>query len=142
MASRYAKNIMYTPDTITIYNKTIESNTEAYYRTVVSDVYWESTVGASRRASGEAAEDKAFVAIPLDAENYIAPVDWEALADHSTNWTLKPGDYIVKNSVADEITALFTISDLRKKYDDVRRITSVDPLHGRSTVGHFEVRAK
>ena len=127
---------------VTIYNKTTESRAEAYYRTVVSGVYWESTIGANRRSRGDIADDKAFVMIPLDAVGYLEPKAWEALVDKSTAWSLRPGDYIVKGSVTDEITALFPITSLKEEYDDVLRITSVDPIPGMSTIGHFEVSAK
>jgi len=129
-------------DTVTIYNKTIESRTEAYYRTVVSGVYWESSIGANRKIRGDMADDKAFILIPLDATGYLAPKAWEALVDKSTGWTLRPSDYIVKGSIADEITALFTITSLKETYDDVLRITMAEPLPGISTTGHFEVSAK
>jgi len=130
----------------TIYNKAIDPDTrsEIYYRTVLSEVYWENRRAVNKLASGgDIKADKVLVMIPRSFEtNYLEPIAWRGLVDKTGKWTLQNGDIIVRGVVADEITSEFTASDLKRKYDDVLTINSVDSMDaGSERVRHWEVSA-
>lgn|SRR5690606_3676792 len=129
---------------ITIYNKFINAQKEYFQRSVVSDVVWQSTKSVSGLGSGKLANNTATILIPIgSASNYLPPKAWLALENKAGKWTLLEGDFIVRGEVADEITTTFTISALKKKYDYVVEITSVDDmLEGSEAVQHYEVGAK
>ena len=56
---------------------------------------------------------------------------------------MKEGDYVVRGLVADEISGAFTISDLKRKYRDCHRITSVDLMdNGSKHLQHYQVGAE
>lgn len=130
----------------TLYNKYIVSATraEAYQRTALGAVYWENRRAVNRIASGgDIKADKVLVMIPFSlGANYLEPVAWQKLTSKAGKWTLQPGDFIVKGAVTDTISSSFTISDLKKKYNDVMSISSVDPMDmGGVRVQHWEVSA-
>ena len=130
----------------TIYNKAIDPATrsEVYFRTVLSEVYWENRRAVNKLSSGgDLAADKVLVLIPMAlGENHLAPLAWQALEDKSGKWTLQTGDLIVRGVVLEEITGEFTVSDLKRKYDDVLAIKSVDRMDtGSARVRHWQVGA-
>lgn len=131
---------------ITVYNRAYDTvnKTEVYYRSVVSSVEWENRKGANIIASGGYLDsDQATIYIPITKSGYLAPRAWEALATKTGYWTLRPEDIIVKSAVTDSISSAFTITQLRKKYDDVLTITSVDTMDfGSISMQHFAVGAK
>lgn len=134
---------MRTNSDITIYNKYVDSGEEMYQRTVVKDTEWENRAAANKLASGGSIKaDTASIYIPFARNHgYLAPKAWQD--DRSGNWTLKTGDFIVKGEVDDEISSVFTISDLKSDYDDVVKITSVDTHDfGSLSMQHWEVNAK
>lgn len=144
----------------TIYNKYIVDGDEAYQRTQIVDIEWDSRKGANVLATGgNIAADAAKIVIPVSrGANYLAPSAWQALTTKTGKWTIQVGDYIVKGLIADEIHGLipevtgpplvpevpaFTITDLKNKYDDVLRISSVDLKDGGSQfLNRWEVAAK
>ena len=127
---------------VTIYNRYTVSRSDTYQRSVVEQVKWTDARAANRMAAGDIANDKAVISVLSDA-NYLAPIAWQALVTKTGKWTLQVGDYIVYGTVTDTITALFTISDLKAKYDNVLRITSVDTKEiGSVGLGYWEVSAK
>lgn len=142
----------------TLYNKYINPTTRAdeFQRTVLPAVYWENRRAVNKIASGgDIKADKALIMIPQsEGDDYLDPVAWQALADKTGKWTLQPGDMIVRGKVTDEITdevidelteevtPAFTVSDLKRKYDDVLNITSVDWMNaGSDRMKHWEVGA-
>ena len=142
----------------TLYNKTINPSTRAeeFQRTVLTAVYWENRRAVNKIASGgDIKADKAMVMIPQsEGANYLDPVAWQKLADKTGKWTLQAGDVIVRGAVTDEITdevidelteevtPAFTVSDLKRKYDDVLSITTVDWMDaGSEKVNHWEIGA-
>ncbi len=133
---------------ITIYNKYTDPTTrlEKYQRTVVSDVVWQGTKAASAANGGLLASNSVTIYIPFAlGTQYVKPIAWQALVTKTGKWTLREGDVIAKNSVTDEITTspVFTMTDLKAKYDDVVTITSVDTMdQGSPNMQHWQVGAK
>lgn len=130
----------------TLYNIHINPTTraEVCQRTVLNAVYWENRRAANKIASGgDIKSDKVLIMISFsEGEDYLEPVAWHALTSKIGKWTLQTGDIVVKGSVSDEISGSFTVSDLKKKYNDVLRISSVDTMDaGNERVWHWEVSA-
>jgi hypothetical protein len=129
----------------TIYNKHIVDGVEAYQRAQIEDIEWDSRKGANVLATGgNIAADAAKIVIPVSrGANYLPPAEWQALTTKTGKWTIQVEDYIVKGLVEDEISSAFTITDLKAKYDDVLRISSVDLKDGGSQfLNRWEVAAK
>jgi len=124
---------------ITIYNKI--SGTEQYQRTQISDVVWENRKVVNVIQSGLLSADQATIYIPFKrGENYLAPKTWQALITKTGRWTLQVGDFIVNGLITDEIGTGFTITALKKKYDDVLIIKSVDTMNmGSAAMRHWQL---
>jgi len=136
---------------LTIYNKYYDSDTklEAYQRFPLSAVEWEDRKASNVIASGgDQKANQAIIYIPFAVGNpyYLKPKAWLALSaeDKASYFTLQIDDILVKGSVSDTVnTTTFTASDLKAKYDDVLRITSVDTYDmGRFIMRHWKVGAK
>ena len=128
---------------ITIYNKYIASRSESYQRTVISDVFWQNIRASSQwRNGGDIAANKVVVYVPKSSgDSYLEPKAWQAAK--AGKFTFQEGDFIVHGVVTDEISASFTITDLKTKYDDVLAISEVDPhLYGSRRLQHWKVSAK
>lgn len=136
---------MRTNSDITIYNKFVDpaTHSEAWIHNQVEDVIWEDTKAANVIASGLLEADRYTVYIPMArGENYHTPIAWQAMIDKGTSWTLQLGDVIVRGLVDDDISDTFTISDLKKKYDDVAVIRSVDRMaQGSLVLRHWQIGA-
>jgi hypothetical protein len=131
----------------TVYNKYINAatRTEQWQRTQIAGVAWENRKAANVLASGGNIQvDQATVYIPFArGTNYLAPRAWQALVSKTGKWTLQEGDVIVRGLVTDEISSLFTITALEKKYDDVLTISSVDFMDmGSTSMQHWQVGLK
>lgn len=138
---------MRTNASITVYNKYVDiySRSEKFQRTQIKDVAWESRKAANVISMGGHMEvDQAQIFIPFARKtNYLAPFAWTALSIKTAKWTLQVGDVIVKALVTDEITNIFSMSDLKAKYDDVLTISSVDTMdRGSLPMQHFQVGAR
>ena len=136
---------MNTNANITVYNKHIVSREPVYQRAIINNVAWQNVRASNKlKSGGDISANKVTVYIPkARGAGYAEPKAWQALVDKSANWTLQDGDIIVNGAVTDEITALFTASDLKAKYDDVLVISEVDPhLYGSLSMQHWEVGAK
>lgn len=125
------------PDTVTIYNKYVEGNTEKWKRTVLAGVYWNNIEGAVLRKTGAASSSRAVVIIPLSVGGYQTPRKW---LKYRIGWTLQPGDYICRGQINIPISrsAAKELSD----FDDVRSIVSADCKQFGSGMDHLEVTAK
>jgi hypothetical protein len=132
-------------DNITIYNKSVSPTTraEVWNSYQITKVTWENTKAANVIRSGLLEADRYTIYIPLArGMNYLSPLAWRALASKTGKWTLQIGDVIVNGLVSDTISASFTISDLKKKYDDVATIRSVDRMDkGMPALRHWQVGA-
>lgn len=131
---------MQTNTDCTIYNKYLVGRVDTYQRVQISDVHWE------QRHAREANQDNDFtlVFIPFArGGDYLAPRVWQVLPTKTGSWTLQIGDVIVKGLISDNLTPAFTLSDLKRTYDDVLVIASVDTRdYGSSNLQHWEVTAR
>ncbi len=125
------------PDTVTLYNKYMEDNTEKWKRTVLEGVYWNDIEGAVLRKTGAASSSNATVIIPLSIRGYQKPKEWRK---YRSGWTLQPGDYICRGQINIPI-ALSAAKEL-SGFDDVRSIVSADCKQFGSGMDHLEVTAK
>jgi hypothetical protein len=126
---------------ITIYNKYIASRAEAFQRTVVSDVVWQSQKGISATRF-QTPTNTALILIPFErGTQYAVSTAWQL--SKTGKWTLQEGDIVVRGAVTDEIAGAFTVSSLIAKYDDVVTIMTVDAMdQGSPNVQHWEVGCK
>lgn len=93
---------MLTNSSMTIYSRSVSGGEEAWTRSVVDAVEWEDSRMARVARTGVLESDRVVVFIPL--------------RQGETAMTINPGDYLVKGTVTDEISASFTITDLREAH--------------------------
>jgi hypothetical protein len=139
---------METNTTLTIYNKYYDATTKAdkYQRFVLAAAIWEDRKDSNVLASGgDKTANQAIIYIPFAIGNpyYLKPKVWLALTTKTSNFTLQINDLVVKGTVTDTLSSIFTPSDLLAKYDDVLRITSVDTYDvGSLFLRHWKIGAK
>ena len=129
---------------ITIYNQYIDPTTrlEKWQRVNILAVEWENRKAANVRSSGgQMASDQARVFIPFArGADFFKPRAWQALTTKTGKWTLQVGDLIVKGAVSDNLGDSFTVTQLKAKYDDVLKISSVDTMDmGSFALQHWNV---
>ncbi len=113
---------------LTLYSKSVDPATrsEVWMRKLVIGVFWEERKAANVIKSGLLEADSVSVYIPM-ARGPLA---------------IKAGDVLVKGLVADEISAAFTITQLKAKYPHVVTVRSVDEMSsGSMALRHWEVGA-
>lgn len=128
---------------ITLYNKYHENRAEKYQRVVIRRVVWQSQKAISQMRFQSGA-NSLVILIPFAlGTQYVSPRNWLWEDKPSTHWTLQEGDVVVRGEVEDEITDLFTITQLRATYDEVFTINSIDAMdEGSPNVQHWEVGCK
>jgi len=127
---------------ITLFNKYVSDRSEFYISTQIERVTWEDRKAVNKLSSGgDIKADAAYIYIPkARGLDYLTPKLW--LENKTSNWTLQSGDIVVRGLIEDEITSAFTISDLKKKYDFVLTINSVDLYDNASlVVAHWKIAA-
>jgi hypothetical protein len=132
---------------LTIYNLYINPSTRAeeYTRHEIAEAHWESRKASNVLATGGQSEaDQARIFIPLSSLiYYVTPVSWKLLPNKAVYWTVQIGDVIVKGNVSDVINSGFTITTLKKTYDNVLIVSSVDPmLYGSEIMQHLQIGAR
>lgn len=124
-------------DTITIYNYFKKDGAEHWHRTVLENAMWKTKKEKAISSDGKISMvDTVEITIPYRA-GYVKPKQYEG-----SNWTLNASDnmdIIVLGDVLDETSDTFTITDIRKKYDDVVTIKSVEDNTNRSCLKHWRV---
>ena len=135
---------MITNTSVTVYNKYVDPSTrsEKFQRSTIAKALWESVSASVRAKMVNAPADTATIAIPFsECANYLQPKAWSQ--DKTGHWTLQDGDVIVRGTISDEITDLFTISDLYSKYDSILKISSVAQMdQGSPNTHHYLIGAK
>lgn len=133
---------------LTVYNKYIDTTTtppsEVYAGYQIHGVAWENRKASNLLATGGNVQaDQAAIYIPIErGTNYLQPREWQALTVKGGSWTLQIGDVIVRGLVDDVISDTFSMSDLKRKYDDVLKITSIDRMdNGSFSLRHWKVGA-
>ena len=135
---------MLTNSDLTLFNRYVVNGNEQYQRTQVPGIVWQNTKAVNVIKSGLIDSDSVTVFIPYArGTNYLTPVNWEKTDAKIKYWTLQPGDILVEGLVDDNIGTAFGIGDLKKKYDNVVRITTVDFMKsGSRSLWHWRVGAK
>jgi hypothetical protein len=128
----------------TLYNKYISAGAEVYQRSEISAVKFENRKAINVIKSGLLEADAVVIYIPtvVISGYYVEPKAWQALSVKTGFLTLQPGDYIVRGVATEVISPTFTISDLKAKYNDVVRITTVDRQDaGSPSMWHYQIGA-
>lgn len=124
----------------TVYNKYLVGRVETWQRVQVQSVQWEQR----HARQGNQDNDFTSVYVPFErGDNYLKPRVWQALSSKTGKWTLQIGDVIVKGLVSDNLSGMFTLSDLKRTYDDVLVIASVDTRdYGSTSMQHWEITCR
>lgn len=110
----------------TLYTRSIVAGGESWASHLIIGVFWENRKAANVLRSGMLEADSVAVYIP------------QARGDFS----IKPGDVLVKGLVGDVINTTFTMTDLKAKYSDVVTVRSVDRKDfGSQGLRHWQIGA-
>lgn len=123
-------------DTITVYNRYKDGQTEQWARTVLSGVFWSSSRGAVTRKTGVSAADGVMIVIPKKSVCGYSPPHLYA----GVGFTFRPGDVIVKGESTQEVTR--SPSELITNHAEVLTITHVDDRDFGAAMEHWEVSGK
>lgn len=146
---------MYAPHVVTIYNASENAATlmNEYNITILRGVFLDISKGANVIKSGLENADSATLFIPfgIDAVNgvtgqiqtYLNPKEYTQAEDKSLYWTVRPGGsgtsddcFFVKGEVVDQAE----FQSINARYNDVFRVSSVDPRDfGSPDMQHWEV---
>ena len=115
---------------ITVINIHKDRAGSQYYKTQISGVWWYGGVLKSVGDKGLSNAETYRISIYEDSvfqTPYLPPKEWEKLEDKSTAWTLKPGDYICRGNVVEEIEPP---SDFLSQYETAKIIGVKDLRFG------------
>lgn len=141
---------MYAPHTVTLFNAREDALPVA---TILRGVFLDVSKGANVRASGLENADAATLFIPFSVEainaetgavqRYVSPKEYELAVDREGLWTLRSGG---TGSASDcffargEIIKSAKYQAINAEYDDVYRVSSVDPRDfGSPDMHHWQV---
>ena len=141
---------MYAPHTVTVFNAREDALPVA---TILRGVFLDVSKAANVRASGLDNADAATLFIPFSVEafnaetgavqRYVTPKEYERSTDKENLWTLRTSG---TGSAADcffargEITQSAKYQAINAEYDDVYRVSSVDPRDfGSPDMQHWQV---
>lgn len=107
-------------DTITVVNKLDARDSalkqDSYFVTVLEHCMWADKVTRSVQADGTVNIATAHqVQIP-ESENYMPYREWRKAEARADSFTLRPGDYVIRGRVEEEISAT-TIKGVVKLYE-------------------------
>ncbi len=127
-------------ETITVYNKIPQQGREPEQlrRTVVREVFWDSTSGAAFSKSGKDGSDSITVMIP-DLPALVPAAEWFRDGCPADKFTLSPGDIIARGECGDIASA----AELERQHTEKLIITAVrDCRFGSGCLHHWEVSGK
>lgn len=137
---------MQAKDDVTIYNRSIDplTHAETWTRHSLCGVTWEDRKAARPLHADMIPSPEVIVYIPqLLRGDYLNPLAFQALFNKNGFWTLQLGDVLVRGLVEDEISPDFSIHDLKRKYDDVLVIRSIDSRdNGSLALRHWQVGSR
>lgn len=149
---------MYAPHTVTIYNASENMDTlkNEYNITVLKGVFLDISKGANVLKSGLANADSATLFIPFGVravngvtgrvQKYVEPKEYERLPDKSFYWTIRAGGTNSNKDcffVQGNVVAEMDFQELNAYYDNVFRVSSVDPRDfGDPGMQHWEVSGR
>jgi hypothetical protein len=122
---------MLTNTDLTLYSKSVSNHQEVWTRNVIENVHWEARKAANQASTGIIEANKFTVWIPTyGRENTLELLD------------IKEGDVIVEGICTKEISASYTIKDLKAEFGDVGVIKSIDwKKFGSPQMQHIEIGA-
>lgn len=127
-------------ETITIYNKIPQQGREPekFRRTVVHEVFWDSTSGAAFGKSGKDDSDSITVMIP-DLPALVPAAEWFRNGCPENKFTLSPGDIIARG----ECGNISSAAELERQHTEKLIITAVrDCRFGSASLRHWEASGK
>lgn len=149
---------MYTPHTVTVYNasENVDTLKNEYNITILRGVFLSISKGANVLRSGLENADAATLFVPFDVDarnaltgekqTYIGPKEYERLNEKAGYWTLRSGGTSSAKDcffVKGEVVSGLDFQDINANFDDVYRVSSVDPRDfGSKAVQHWEVSGK
>lgn len=122
-------------DTVTLFNH----YRDTWYKTVLSGVQWLNKVTKTSDSDGKLTViPEVEITIPY-RNGYILPKEY---IGEGFTFNPKGLDIVVLGEVSEEITGDFTITSLKKKYDNVATIYAVQDNTLRPQLKHWSVNAK
>lgn len=133
-------------DTITIYNHYKVNRVDHWGRTIISGVQWSKQTTKTVSSDGKLqVADSVSITIPYGAPKaeYVTPKIWEALNDKTGYWTLGTDnlDIIALGELNIEIGGQVTITSIKKDYDNVVTVQTVNDNTGRAKLKTWKVVA-
>ena len=122
-------------DTVTLFNHCKGQ----WFKTVLTGVQWKDKVTKAVDTSGKIVVTPEVSLTVPGRDGYVEP---KAFTGEGFTFGTGNLDVIVLGEVDDEITADFTITSLRKKYDRVATIYAVSDNTLRRQLKHWKVMAK
>lgn len=149
---------MYAPHTVTVYNaqENVDTLKIEHNITILKGVFLDISKAANVAKSGLVNADAATLFIPMSIEaingkteevqTYLPPKEYMRLGDTSKYWTIKEGGalsnkdcFFIKGEIVDDRG----FEEINASYDDVYRVSSVDPRDfGSEHMRHWEVSGK
>lgn len=149
---------MYAPHTVTVYNaqENVDTLKTEHNITVLKGVFLDISKAANVEKSGLVNADAATLFVPMNIkavngrtgaiQTYLPPKEYARLGDPSAYWTIRASGtlsnkdcFFVKGEVVDERD----FEEINAFYDDVFRVSSVDPRDfGSADMRHLEVSGK
>ena len=149
---------MYAPHSVTIYNAQENVDTLAIEHniTILQGVFLDISKAANVAKSGLVSADAAMLYIPMsvkayngrtgEEQMYLTPKEYARMGDTSAYWTIRASGtlsnkdcFFVKGEIVDDRD----FEEINQFYDDVFRVSSVDPRDfGDPAMRHWEVGGK
>lgn len=137
---------MVTNTHITIYNRYYdkENRSDKWQKTILKDVFFDGTQGATRVSTGLESADRVTIVIPFTTSQnrvFTEPKQFDNITNPINFFTLREGDKVVKG-VSDIDISGADLTEL-EKFHEVYTITAVDTKDfGSKHMQHWEVQAK
>lgn len=107
-------------ETITVINKLDAKDsalkTDSYFVTTLDHCMWSDRVSRTVGTDGTVEVSTSHQAQIPEANNYMPYRDWKKAENRADSFTLRAGDYIIRGTVEEEITAS-TIKNVVKLYE-------------------------
>ncbi len=135
-------------DTITVINYYTDSLTKVdkWHKTVLTGCMWRRKTTKTVNDNKIQIDDSVSVTIPY-REGYLPPKQYAKMPNDemSKYWTLNADnnlDIIVLGTVKEEISDSFTITDVKRNYDEVATISAVSDNTNMNHLKHWKVSGK
>lgn len=150
---------MYAPHTVTVYNayENVDTLKIEHNITVLKGVFLDISKAANVAKTGLVNADAATLFIPMsvkavngktgEAQTYLSPKEYGRLGDTSKYWTIRPSGTLSNKDCfflkGEHVEDEWNFEQIDAFYDDVYRVSSVDPRDfGSPEMWHWEVSGK